>query len=238
MFSRWEKSVLHAPEDPPGGPPPAATEPPKTFTQDDLNAILAKERKSAEAKTVQAIEAARQAAQKEADAKLAEQAARLEELENKGKSAEERERLAAEKAAKAIQAERDSLSAKLAEHEATIKAKDERIAHIRNVNLVTGLYGEAKGLPTMLRHAIPAILADIQFDFDETDKATAARIDGLTKTPAEAIKHWLSKPENDGFLAHAGGGSGGNRANGTGGIAADPNASAAALIAAGLREGT
>lgn len=210
----------------------------KTFTQDEVNSFLARETKKIEARTAAAIEAAKTAAAKEWEAKLSEQSARLEELELKGKSAEERERIAADKAAKAIQSERDALTKQLAEKDAALRASDERYARARFTNLVTALYAEAKGLPSMLRHALLSLPHDIEIDFDENDKPTAARIDGVTKTPLDAMKAWLAKPENDGFQQHPGGGSGAQRPNGAGGKGnrlpddADP----AAMLAAGLAE--
>lgn len=221
-----------------GTDPSTAPTETRTFTQDEVNSFLAREQKKLEAKTAAAIAAAKAEAAKEYEAKFAEQSARLEELELKGKSAEERERIAADKAARALKEREALLTSELAAKEAAIKELQSLRERDRNTHLVTTLYGEAKGLPKMLRHALPAILADVTLEWDEDGKPVAARIDGLTKTPAEAIAHWLAKPENDGFVAHPGGGSGAHRPNGGpgNGRRLPDDADPAAMLAAGLAE--
>lgn len=219
------------------GTDPSTAPETRTFTQDEVNSFLAREQKKLEAKTAAAIAAAKAETAKEYETKFAEQSARLEELELKGKSAEERERIAADKAARALKEREAQLTAELAAEKARTAELQSLRERDRATHLVTTLYGEAKGLPKMLRHALPAILADVALEWDEDGKPVAARIDGLTKTPAEAIAHWLAKPENDGFVPHPGGGSGAHRPNGGPGNRRLPDdADPAAMLAAGLAE--
>lgn len=217
-----------------GGTAPSAPAEAK-FTQADLDRMIAG-RFSKHEKELAAAKAEAEAA-RSATAEVETLRKQVEELELKGKSAEERERIAAEKAAKAIQSERDNLQKQLATVQAERDAEKLARRQDRMERLIGDAYDAAKGLQSMRRHAVPAFLRDVEIDYAEDGTVAGVRLDGVArKDVADAMGAWLTA--NDGFRAAAGGGSGSGKqsSNGAGGLPAD--ASASALIAAGLREGT
>lgn len=209
--------MLFAPEgDPVGGgggggnaPPaagagdkPADKPPAKTYDDAQVNALIAKERRSIEEKAEKSIAETKAAFEK--------QLAELnEKLELAGKSADEQKKLLAEKAQRQLETERAAL-AKTAE-EATAKAAALAAKHERTVkrHIAQSALAEAKALPRALGKAVEAFLADVEIDIDPNDetKVTGVRLDGVAhKSVAEAAVAFLRT--NDWFASAPPGGTG------------------------------
>lgn len=224
-----------APDDAAKAAAAAAATAERTFTQADIDKMIG-QRLAAKERDLATARAELEAAKAEA-AKAAELATKIEALESATLSGAEKAKRDADRAAKAIENERAALLKERDEYKAKAETAERRRVEANVARSVGDALSGAKALPGVLKHAIPAFLSEVEIDKDEDGNPTAIRYAGLTKKDLpDAAAAWLA--DNQHFLAHAGGGSGGNRANGAGGIAADPNASAAALIAAGLREGT
>lgn len=197
-----------------GGKPPPA----KTFTQEQLDAIVAKQRRDLEAKFGDYDQL------KEAAGKVSELEKQLEsireEAELKGKSEAEKARIQLEKRMQQVEQriaqaekERDEATAKA---EAAVKA---RLDVVKRHQLVGALQG-AKVVPGALDDATDAMLrgAEIETDDDGNIKGITVA-GGHFDKPAEAVAAFLkTKPY---YQSHPGGGSGGTNPNGAPGAPAN-----------------
>jgi hypothetical protein len=196
---------VEPPTDP--APPPA---PPKTFTQEEVNAI--------NAKTMSKLEAKMKA---ESDAALATMRVELEELkaaqENVGKSAKE---VAERQAAR----ERATLESKLTETEKARATADEKAAaaaiKLRETNTNYELQAhasKAKVLPEMTKAALLVFRADSAIEYDADGNVTGVDV-GAKRFPTigEAFADWI-KENGAGYQAAPAGGAGTRPSNTTGG---------------------
>lgn len=208
--------VCFAEGDPPpaGGNPPApppGDAPPKTFTQDEVNAFLAREKKR-----FGDYDALKAGAAKATE--LEQQLAKLnEERELAGKSADEKARIEGERAKKRMDEERTALSKEVADAKALAAAKDARLkTTITRTELSAGLVG-AKVYPDSLADAVTLMAAASKVELveDEDGNSSIASIvlGGITyKTAREAAEGFLkSKPY---FASAPTGGAGTPRPNG------------------------
>lgn len=197
----WERSLSFDPEPNPGDPPPTPPEPKRLeLTQAQLDAMIQDrlKRSAAERDELKTRLDAITKAQAELQAKN-------DELELKGKSADEKARMAAEKAAKQIEADRTAALKERDDAKAIADAATKSLrAHVIGSQVSQALIA-AKALPTSLRHATPAFLADIEIDADEHHGITAVRLGGVAqKDVATAAAEWLKS--NPHFAQHTGGG--------------------------------
>jgi hypothetical protein len=170
------------------------------FTQKQVNDMLAKEKGK--------LTAAQAELKKELDEirkSHAELKTHADELELKGKTAEEKARISADKAAKQIEADKAAALKERDDAKAIADAATKSLrAHVVGTQLSHALIA-AKALPTSLKHAVPAFLADVEIDTDESNTVTAVRLGGVAqKDLAEAATAWLKT--NSHFASHAGGG--------------------------------
>lgn len=185
----------------------------KTFTQADLDRFAGQARLD-ERKKYADYDALKTAATENAELKK-----KLEENELKGKSAEERERIAAQKAAAEIERARKDAEDKAAANEKrAVEAETKHRRYRLEIDATTALTA-AKALPKMLKHATTAFLAEVEIDQDEkTGDVTAVRYGGVArKDLKDAATAWLA--DNDGFAEAPGGGAGSPRPNGGAGPA-------------------
>jgi|GEM_PF-4700677 len=161
----------------------------KTFTQEDVNALLAKERKKLEDKFKDYDDLKTKAGEVD-DLKT-----RLETLEEEkdlaGKTAEEKERARAEKERTKLLA--DLEEAKTAREEAEAKLKSEGEAHrMTKVRTRLGTELTAAGVfPKAAEDALSTMLASSELDFDEETgalKTLTLSHDGTRYTPDEIGK--------------------------------------------------
>lgn len=178
--------------------------PPVTFTQEQVNKLLAQERRRSEKKLAD-LEGLK--AQVEESKGLA---TRLQELEEQaelaGKSAEEKAKAVAERAQaqsakrvadleaqiKALSTERDTAAGKLTDHVKRSAASD--------------ALSKAGVLQGAEKHALRAFLEDVRFDLDEEGRITGAEYQDVPQDIAAAAAAFLS--DNDLFKAAKPGGSG------------------------------
>jgi len=156
--------------DPPGGAGGQATipgteDPPKTFTQEELNAFLAKERKATEAKFKDYDEL------KAAADKVAEMNKRLEELEEEkqlaGKSAEEKERARAKKERETLLADKERLAAEKAEADAKLEAAVAEHRMTRARHTLSLALSSAKVYAPAAGDALDAMMRDSELEFGD-----------------------------------------------------------------------
>ena len=180
------------------------------LTQAQLDAMITDRLKKATAESADA-----KAKLDEAAKKLAELQAKADELELKGKSAEEKARIAAEKAAAKIEADKLAAFKERDEAKAIAEASQKALrSHIVGAQLSEALVA-AKALPTSLKHASPAFLAEVELDTDETHKITGVRLGGVAhKTLADAATEWL---KHNSHFAQVQGGTGHRVGSGAGG---------------------
>lgn len=138
---------------------------PATFTQEQVNAFLAKERGKLEKQIADLKPHA------EASARVPELEKQLEEmrhqLETAGKSAEEKSRIAAERAAKQLEADRAQREKELGETRAALEA--ERAGHrmTRTRHVATTALTEAKAFAAALPDALGSFLSSVDLTYDE-----------------------------------------------------------------------
>jgi hypothetical protein len=196
MFLQWYlRGILRAPEDDPGGGGGGGK---TTFTQEDVNSFLAKERKKIEAKFGDYDELKRTAAQVDELRKKAGQvdelttrmAALEEEKDLAGKSAEEKERARAEKAQKKIL---DDLAVAARERdEAKAALEAERGAHrtTRSRTKLGSALAAADVFPQAAEDALNALMRETEIEWD--DKGDFANVtfngDGTRYAPGELSK--------------------------------------------------
>lgn len=224
----WARTgtICNAENDDPGGggggtPPgdqttlPGTDDPPKTFTQDQLNALLAKERKATEAKFGDYDKL------KEAAGKVEELNKRLEELEEEktlaGKSAEEKERARAKKERETLLADKEKAETEKAEVEARLAAAFEEHRNTRARHTLSLALSAAKVYAPAAADALDAMMRDSTLEFDkETGELTQVTLanDGVVYDDMNkaAAAYLASKPH---FAAGAIGGTGTRPPNGT-----------------------
>jgi hypothetical protein len=216
-------ALLFAPEGETGGgggtpPAPTGEPPPKTFTQDEVNAFLAKEKKR-----FGDYDALKAGAAKATE--LEQQLAKLhEERELAGKSADEKARIEGERAKKRMDDERAVISKERDDAKALAVSRDIRLkTTITRTELSAGLVG-AKVYPDSLGDAVTLMAAASKVEIveDEDGNASIASIvlGGITyKTAREAAEAFLkTKPY---FASAGGGGAGTPRPNGGGAMPKD-----------------
>lgn len=174
-----------------GGGGGGGGEPAKTFTQDDVNKIVQREKASLE-KKLSDLQKSAEAASKipELEAKIAEL---TQQAELAGKSAEEKARIQAEQAAKKIEAERAQREKALADTATALET--ERSAH-RTTRLryaATAALTEAKAFPQALPDAIGSFLGAVELSFDEkTGEVASITYGGVAqKTMKDAAAAFL-----------------------------------------------
>jgi hypothetical protein len=232
-LSRAPQGPLFSPEDPPGGGGGGAPtpEPAKTFTQADIDKVLgqrlAEERKKfADYDDVKA----RAKAQEEANAELAK---RLEELELKGKSAEEREKIAAEKAAKRLEAERNEITAKMTAAEQRAEAAEKKYRTKIVDDALGGGLDKAKVLSSARASAVKLFRDEAKIELDDDGKVVSIEYGGMShKSVDDAAAAFLK--DNDYLAAGDVPRGGGTKSPNGGGSALPVDASAIDQIAAGL----
>lgn len=182
--------------------------PPKTFTQDEVNSFLAKERRKyadyedLKAKAEKIPEFERQLSELN------------EKLELAGKSEAEKTKLLAEKLEKQKAAEL-ALALKASED---AKAGEQRaIEALRETNIrygITGALAEVKALPDMMPYAVDAFRRETRIEFDdEAGKVTSVEFDGVPYADLKkAAEAWLKV--RPGFAAAPAGGGGTRNPNG------------------------
>jgi hypothetical protein len=214
------------------GAPGNEPAPAKTFTQDEFNSLLGK-RLAEERKKFADYDQVKER-HKQLEETSAEMAKRLEELELKGKTSEEREKHAAEKASKRIEQERSELTTKLTAAEQRAEAAEKRY----RTKVVDGALGEgldtAKVFSSARSDAIRLLREESKIELDDDGKVISIEYGGiLHKTAAEAAAAFLSDRE---YLAAGevpkGGGT--KSPNGGGAGALPANMAAVDQIAAGL----
>lgn len=185
-----------------GGAGGGTTEKKLELTQAELNAMIADRLKKASAESAD-LKTKLEATNKT----LAEIQAKADELELKGKSADEKARIAAQKASEKLEADRAALAKERDEAKAVAEAAQKSLrSHIVGSQVSEALMA-AKALPASLRHAAPAFLAEVEIDTDEAHKITGVRLGGVAqKDLATAAAEWLKT--NTHFAAAAQGGSG------------------------------
>lgn len=204
-----------------GGGDPPKPPPKKTFTQDEVSRIAAKEKREAE-------RAAREKADAEWQAKLAERDAELEELRKKSMSADER--------AAAERKERDAAEKRSREeHEAKLKEardKEKKRAELaeerwrndrRNLALNSAL-SAAKVLAEAADDAAAVMLGKSKIEVDDEGAITGVIYAGKAyDTLEEAAKQFLQdKPHYAPATGNGGGGTRGSTGGGKGGKGGRP----------------
>lgn len=186
-------------------PPPA-----KTYSDAELNALLAKERRSHEEKTNAAIAAAKA----EADAKLAEL---QQQVELAGKTADEKAKIQAENAAKKIEREREELAKQRDAEKARADGLDGKLRSTVQQHQLSSALAVAKVFPTALDYAVQGLLREAtELDVDPASyEIKALTVDGVRYTDLpKAAEAFLEKRPF--FKSAPPGGAGSSSPNGGG----------------------
>ena len=205
----WERTAFH-PDPDPTKPPPTPPAPEPKFTQADIDRAVEDRLKKQKAENAELA-----SKYSTLEATLKELQAKADELELKGKSAEDKAKILADKAAEKLEADRKALAKERDEAKAIAEASQKALrSHIVGAQLSEALVA-AKALPTSLKHASPAFLADVEIDTDEGHKITGVRLGGIThKTLTEAAAEWL---KSNAHFAQAQPGTGHRVGSGAGG---------------------
>ena len=194
-----------------GGEAPA-----KTFTQEDIDRIIAKERRSFEAKLKGSTELAEKAKRAE------ELEARLAELEEEkalaGKTAAEKERARAEKASQAMATEKARLEAEKVELAAELERARKEHQMTRASNALSTALSSAGVFPGAAEDALASLMSNSEMEWDDNGKliAITLELDGTRyDDPKKAAAAFLAKKTH--FAAGSTGGSGTRLPNGFGG---------------------
>lgn len=194
-----------------GDPPPPAGDPPPptTFTQEQVNALLAKERKASEAKFEKTL-AERTA---ETNAKLAElQQAQ----EDAGKSAAEKAQAAAARERAVIEAKLAETTKALAEHQALAATRTQELRDTRLDHELNALFAARKVMPEAQRAALLVFRADAKFEHDENGAVTAVDLGNKRfDSVSSAMDEWM-KTNGAIYVAAPQGGTGARPGNGAG----------------------
>lgn len=182
---------------------------PKTLTQEQVNGLLAKERKAWEAKLASATGEATSKLQAELDALKAAH-------EDAGKSAAEKAQAAAARERAVIEAKLNDTTRALAEREAVIATRTQELRDTRLDHELNGHLAVRKVLPQAQRAAMLVFKADAKFEYDDAGTLTAVdvgnkRFDSL----ALAIDDWMIS--NGSIYVAATQGGAGSRAGTAGG---------------------
>lgn len=191
----------------------------QTFTQEQVNAFLAKERKKLESKTASELKKIKE----EADAKLSELTQQLEDLkdehEGQGKSGVEKERAKWDKERKRLE---DAVAeAHRARDEATNGLVSERTLH-RETKVRHQLgqaLSQAEVFPQSAAHALQMMMAESELEYDEEGKLLSITLAHEAKKYApsqlvDAARSYLQ--EHPWFASGGKGGTGTRRGAGTG----------------------
>lgn len=191
-------SICFAPEDPPPEPAPPQ---PATFTQEQVNALIAKERKASEAKFERTL-AERTA---ETNAKLAElQQAQ----EDAGKSAAEKAQAQAARERAVIEAKLADTAKTLAERDALVAARTQELRDTRLDYEIGGLFAARKVMPEAQRAASLVFRADAKFEHDDSGKVIAVDLGNKRfDSVAAAMDEWM-KTNGAIYVAAPAGGAG------------------------------
>ena len=218
-----------------GGGGGGGGETPKTFTQEDLNKVVG-QRLADERKKYADYDSHKEKAAKLADVE-AELAKLREEKADAGKTAEERERLAADRAAKQLERERNEITTKLTASEQRAEASENRYRSLIVSNALGSGLDAAKVLSTARDDAIEALRSRSEIEIGDDGKILTVTYGGIAyKTPAEAATAFLK--DKDFFAAGPSGGGGGTKPpTGGGGAGSDgrqPNTSTEGLLSQGF----
>ena len=192
----------------------------KKFSQKELNALLAKERKAIEAKfdaKLKDLDGLSEKA-KEADDLKAKLAQLEQEKLEAGKTAEEKARMRAEADQKRAADERAAIAKERDDHKADAEKTRGEFKQHRIRTALTGALLKAKAFPEFVEDAVEALTRGAEIEFDDK----SGKITGITYGEA---RYTDTKSAADAFLKakpiyqeHPGGGSGNNRPSGGGAL--------------------
>lgn len=210
-----ERSVFFAPENGDGGGGGSGDnkgneqKPVPKHTDDDVNRIVAERVKKSTAEAAEAKAKLDELTKAQTEAQ-----AKIDELELRGKSEADKARIAAEKAAKKIEEERELAVKGKADSDAKALASDTKLrSYVLSTSATQALIA-AKVLPDGVKHAVRAFLDDVKIETDADHTITSIQFEGVAKTTlAEAAIEWLKK--NPVFAPHVGGGGTRGGAGGT-----------------------
>lgn len=190
-----------------------AEKPQPKYTDDDLNGIVARERRKLETKFADYESVKAQASEA---AELKKQIAELsEKLELTGKTESEKQKLIAEKLEQQRRSEVEKISAERDQAKSAAEAAAKALLDTKKEYQVTQALTAAKALPSMLPYAIRAFIDEVEIELDEKGKVTGATVDGVPKKDLnEAAVAWLKN--RDGFAQAPQGGGGTRGSNGSG----------------------
>lgn len=198
-------SICFLPDDPPPEPP---APPPASLTQEQVNAIIARERKATEDKIAKAKDAEYASLRAELDALKQQQ-------EEAGKSAAEKAALALEREknawAQKTEAEKARAEAALAEaQKASAELRDTRLNYELNA-----VFAAQKVMPEATRAALLVFRADAEIEHDpQTGKVVAVTVaEKRFGTLTEAVDEWM-KTNGEIYRAAPQGGAGTRAGNG------------------------
>lgn len=177
------------------------------FTQDDVNTMIAKERKSWESKSKKQLDEATSKAQEQVDEVKAE----LEELRKKHEEAtldaDQREKAALERAQKAIEKKLEDQQAKLTEAEKRAQLADQVLATERRARHLGRALTEAKAYPEALGDALSVFQAAAEVELDDKGDIVSVKYnEGEYTDIKEAAKAFLNDRPH--FAQAEGGGAG------------------------------
>lgn len=187
-------------------------EPPKTFTQEQVNSFLAKEQKKIEDRLAKQYGEASAKTQAELDALKIQ-------IEENGKSAAEKERLAAERARAGMESKLSEQSKAIAERDALLAQSNQRLRDTLVDHELNALFAKANVMPAMMRAALLVFRNDAKLEHGDDGAITS--VDVGTKRFAslgEAVADWM-KENGAGYTAAPKGGAGtqlGNAGSGSG----------------------
>lgn len=181
--------------------------PDKTFTQAELNALIAKERRASEERLGKQFAEERAKTQTE-----------LEELRTKfeesGKSAAEKERLAEQRARAAAETKLAEQAKLLAERDTLLARHQQELRDTRLGHELDSLLAAKKVLPEAMRAARLVFLADAKVEYDAENKVVGVDVGPKRfASVAEAIDDWM-KANGAIYLAAPAGGAGTRMGNG------------------------
>ena len=167
---------------------------PKTFTQEQVNAFLAKERKAFDAKLKEATTKAG-----EVDTVRAELEALREEKANGERTALEKAEAAHKKATEALQKQ-------IAEKDSAAKAASDELFRERVTTRLSAELGKLNVIPAYLQKAVKLASLELQDLKIDGGKLTASYGDHVDASIADVVAAWVKDNEN--FLPAPSGGAG------------------------------
>lgn len=211
-----ERVLREGEPDPGGGGGGGGGEPPKTFTQEDVDRIVT-QRLSSERKKFADYDQL-----KEQAGKVPELSKQLEELNEKlelaGKGEEEKQRLLAEKLQAKIEREKDEIARERDEAQAAAQAAAQALRTTRIEHQLTAALTTGKALPSAIEKATRIFMQDAQIEVDEdTGRVTSVTLDDvpysdLTKATEAFLKanpYFAAAPQGGGGTRNPNGGGGG-----------------------------